>query len=185
MFADYGMYTWPIDHSIRRIPSQNGSAPSSMIRLRGRPSSTSPCSRVVPEMTYPYDCMGHNSSISSANDVDIPPIDGAMDIVLTYYDGVESGNAKSRVVCGYFLAILSPIRTFSFLPMVASRTLSDEDFLLEVFWVCFCVMCFCVAEISGAVINNNCTILFPNSLSLVALIWCYLAHSVTVSSLIR
>ena len=41
-------------------------------------------------MTYPYDCMGHNSSISSANDVDIPPIDGAMDIVLTYYDGVET-----------------------------------------------------------------------------------------------
>ena len=54
--------------------------------------------------------MGHNRSISSANDVDIPPIDGAIDIV--YYDGVESGNAIVEVVCGYFLAILSPIRMF-------------------------------------------------------------------------
>jgi hypothetical protein len=49
--------------------------------------------------------MGHNRSISSANDVDIQCIDGAIDIA--YYDGVESGNAKSRMVCGYFLAILS------------------------------------------------------------------------------
>ena len=55
--------------------------------------------------------MGHNRSILNANDVDIQCIDGAIDIV--YYDGVESGNAKSRVVCGYFLAILQPIRTFS------------------------------------------------------------------------
>ena len=61
-------------------------------------------------MTYPYDCMGYNRSISNANDVDIPPIDGAIDIV--YYDGVESGNAIVEVVCGYFLAILSPIRMF-------------------------------------------------------------------------
>ena len=147
MFADYGMCTWPIDHSIRRIPSQNGSAPSSMIRLRGRPSSTSPCSRVVPEMTYPYDCMGHNSSISSANDVDIPPIDGAMDIVLTYYDGVESGNAKSRVVCGYFLAILQPIRTFS------PKLLQLLPLLFGGLLIGCVLLCFCVAEISGAVIQ--------------------------------
>jgi hypothetical protein len=31
-------------------------------------------------------------SILNANDVDIPCIDGAIDIV--YYDGVESGNAR-------------------------------------------------------------------------------------------
>ena len=43
-------------------------------------------------LTYPYHCMGHNRSISNANDIGIPPIDGAIDIV--YYDGVESGNAK-------------------------------------------------------------------------------------------
>ena len=69
-----------------------------MIRLRGRPSSTAPYSRVVPEMTYPYDCMGHNRSISSANDVDIPPIDGAIDIVLHTMvdDGVESGKPSSK-----------------------------------------------------------------------------------------
>ena len=79
-----------------------------MIRLRRRSSSTAPYSRVVWEMTYPYDCMGHNRSILNANDVDIQCIDGAIDIV--YYDGVESGNAKSRVVCGYFLAILLPNR---------------------------------------------------------------------------
>jgi len=42
-------------------------------------------------LTYPYHCMGHNRSISNANDIDIPPIDGAIDIV--YYNGVESGNA--------------------------------------------------------------------------------------------
>jgi len=55
--------------------------------------------------------MGHNRSISNANDIDIPPIDGAIDIV--YYDGVESEMPIIvEVVCGYFLAILSPIRTF-------------------------------------------------------------------------
>jgi len=151
MFADYGMCTWPIDHSIRRIPSQNGSAPSSMIRLRGRPSSTSPCSRVVPEMTYPYDCMGHNSSISSANDVDIPPIDGAMDIVLTYYDGVESGNAKSRVVCGYFLAILSPIRTFSFLPYGSLKNSLWWGFLVGgLLGVFLCDVLLCGRDIWGS-----------------------------------
>ena len=57
-------------------------APSSMVRLRGRPSSTAPYSHVVGEMTYPYDCIGHNRSILSANDVYISPIDGAIDIVL-------------------------------------------------------------------------------------------------------
>ena len=52
MFPDYGMCTWPIDHSIRQNPLKTG-APSSIMRLRGRPSSTAPYSRVVGEMTYP------------------------------------------------------------------------------------------------------------------------------------
>ena len=73
-------------------------APSSIIRLRGRPSSTAPYSRVVGEMTYPYDCMGHNRSILSANDVDIPPIDGAIVIVLLRCVEAEISSSKLFVV---------------------------------------------------------------------------------------
>ena len=96
--------------------------------------------------------MGHNRSILNANDVDIQCIDGAIDI--GYYDGVESGNAKSRVVCGYFLAILQPIRTFS------PKMLQLLPLLFGGLLIGCVLLCFCVAEISGAVINNNCTILF-------------------------
>ena len=78
----------------------------------------------------------------------------------SYYDdlvGVESGNAKSRVVCGYFLAILQPIRTFS--PKLLQGVLFGGLLIGCV------LLCFCVAEISGAVINNNCTI---GTISLIA-----------------
>ena len=128
--------------------------------LRGRPSSTAPCSRVVWEMTYPYDCMGHNRSISSANDVDIPPIDGAMDIVL-HTTMVQKAESHRR----------------SDLWLLFSYSITDPDIQLIAggFWLLFggllgCVLvCFCVAEISGAVITTTAVpYYFTNSLSLLS-----------------
>ena len=64
-------------------------------------------------LTLQYVRMGPNASIFNAGYVDMTPIDGAIDIV--QQGGVESGNAIIEVVCGYFLATLSPIRTFQLL----------------------------------------------------------------------
>ena len=89
--------------------------------------------------------MGHNRSILNANDVDIQCIDGAIDIV--YYDGVESGNLIFEVVCGYFLAILQPIRTFSpkLLQLLPTPSCLDRSFD----WVCSFVL-LCGRDIWGS-----------------------------------
>ena len=65
--------------------------------------------------------MGHNRSISSANDVDIQCIDGAIDIAT-----MMVSKAENSLVCGYFLAILQPIRTFS--PKLLLQLFSLEVF---------------------------------------------------------
>ena len=72
----------------------------------------------------------------------------------SYYDDGRCRKRKSEVVCGYFLAILQPIRTF------IPKLFTADGSCLERSFVGCVLLCFCVAEISGAVINNNCTILF-------------------------
>ena len=97
--------------------------------------------------------MGHNRSISSANDVDIPPIDGAMDIVL--HTTMVSKAEMPRVSDLWLFFSYSTTD-----PDISPKLLQLLPLLFGDLLIGCVLLCFCVAEISGAVINNNCTILF-------------------------